>query len=276
MKAGLTASLALALAIPFRGRRGGSAARRFSRWWRRCRMVWRRATADWAMRVTALTNSILRVRIAPRGAFSRRMRAGLFRLSLRRRAGRRSRHPRRLCNGGAPRFASIPWTLRLTVTDAAGKVLIDDAAAAGRHRMAGASRLEKDPAARRAHLTAWATRPAASTAAARASSTGTPTPGVFQRDTDPIYKSIPFYIGSSSSGCVYGLFLDNSWRSWFDFGHRDAGTIEIGSEERADRLLCDRGTHRSRYRPPLHRPDQQGAVAALSGRSATSSPATAT
>jgi alpha-glucosidase len=52
----------------------------------------------------------------------------------------------------------------------------------------------------------------------------------FQRDTDPIYKSIPFYIASGGPGGAYGLFFDNTWRSWFDFGHRDAGTIEIGAD----------------------------------------------
>ena len=52
----------------------------------------------------------------------------------------------------------------------------------------------------------------------------------FQRDTDPIYKSIPFYIGAGGDGRAYGLFLDNTWRSWFDFGHRDAGIIEIGAD----------------------------------------------
>ncbi|HVU29916.1 MAG TPA: TIM-barrel domain-containing protein, partial [Sphingomicrobium sp.] len=51
----------------------------------------------------------------------------------------------------------------------------------------------------------------------------------FQRDTDPIYKSIPFYIATGADGGAYGLFLDNSWRSWFDFGHRNAARIEIGS-----------------------------------------------
>src|SRR5438270_1671999 len=52
----------------------------------------------------------------------------------------------------------------------------------------------------------------------------------FQRDTDPIYKSIPFYIAAGGDGGAYGLFVDNTWRSWFDFGHRDAGAIEIGAE----------------------------------------------
>lgn len=51
----------------------------------------------------------------------------------------------------------------------------------------------------------------------------------FQRDTDPIYKSIPFYIATGAEAGAYGLFLDNSWRSWFDFGHRDDATIEMGA-----------------------------------------------
>src|SRR5262249_54071577 len=31
----------------------------------------------------------------------------------------------------------------------------------------------------------------------------------FQRDTDPIYKSIPFYLATGADGGAYGLFLDN-------------------------------------------------------------------
>jgi alpha-glucosidase len=52
----------------------------------------------------------------------------------------------------------------------------------------------------------------------------------FQRDTDPIYKSIPFYIATGGPGGAYGLFLDTSWRSWFDFGHREADTLSIGAD----------------------------------------------
>lgn len=46
--------------------------------------------------------------------------------------------------------------------------------------------------------------------------------------TDPIYKSIPFFIGMGKNGS-YGLFLDNSWRTTFDFGHRDPNAIEISA-----------------------------------------------
>jgi alpha-glucosidase len=47
--------------------------------------------------------------------------------------------------------------------------------------------------------------------------------------TDPIYKSIPFFIGLGGPGGSYGLFLDNNWRSTFDFGHRTDGTLAISA-----------------------------------------------
>ncbi|HTT55691.1 MAG TPA: TIM-barrel domain-containing protein [Opitutaceae bacterium] len=43
------------------------------------------------------------------------------------------------------------------------------------------------------------------------------TPG-YVAGTDPIYQSVPFYLGLAD-GAAYGLFFDNSWRSTFDFGH---------------------------------------------------------
>lgn len=43
------------------------------------------------------------------------------------------------------------------------------------------------------------------------------TPG-YVEGTDPIYQSIPFYLGVDR-GRAYGIFYDNSYRSTFDFGH---------------------------------------------------------
>jgi alpha-glucosidase len=58
---------------------------------------------------------------------------------------------------------------------------------------------------------------------------------LWNRDTavgetvDPIYKSIPFFL-ATGSGRSYGLFLDNTWRTWFDFGKRYADAYSFGSE----------------------------------------------
>jgi alpha-glucosidase len=52
----------------------------------------------------------------------------------------------------------------------------------------------------------------------------------FAATTDPIYKTIPFFISTGGAGGAYGVLLDNTWRTWFDFGHRMADRLEIGAE----------------------------------------------
>ncbi|MEM6830764.1 MAG: TIM-barrel domain-containing protein, partial [Bacteroidota bacterium] len=39
----------------------------------------------------------------------------------------------------------------------------------------------------------------------------------YGNETDPVYKNIPFYLGQIEKAS-YGIFLDNSFRSYFDFG----------------------------------------------------------
>jgi alpha-glucosidase len=51
----------------------------------------------------------------------------------------------------------------------------------------------------------------------------------FQESTDPIYKSIPFFL-SLRAGRSYGLLLDNTWRSGFDFGKEVRDEYSFGSE----------------------------------------------
>ncbi len=53
----------------------------------------------------------------------------------------------------------------------------------------------------------------------------------FVSGQDPIYRSIPFFIGVGGDGGSYGLLLDNSWRACFDFGQRDPDTIEMSAPD---------------------------------------------
>ena len=48
-------------------------------------------------------------------------------------------------------------------------------------------------------------------------------------NTDPLYKNIPFYIGMHRGG-TYGLFLDNTFRSNFDFGADQPNRIVFGAD----------------------------------------------
>ncbi|MDB4979379.1 MAG: alpha-glucosidase, partial [Myxococcales bacterium] len=51
----------------------------------------------------------------------------------------------------------------------------------------------------------------------------------WQESTDPLYKTIPFFIGLRH-GRAYGLFVDDTWRSWFDFGKAARDAYSFGAE----------------------------------------------
>jgi alpha-glucosidase len=115
--------------------------------------------------------------------------------------------------------------LRLTVRDQQGKILLEDGAPM---RFEGSSfRIVESmpadehffglgdktgPLDRRGHAyTMW------NTDAYR-----------FQESTDPIYKSIPFFM-TYRAGVATGVFLDNTWRSSFDFGKRSPSSYSFGA-----------------------------------------------
>jgi alpha-glucosidase len=51
----------------------------------------------------------------------------------------------------------------------------------------------------------------------------------WQESTDPLYKSIPFFI-TFRKGVSAGVFLDNTWRTSFDFNKEYRGGYSFGSE----------------------------------------------
>jgi alpha-glucosidase len=50
----------------------------------------------------------------------------------------------------------------------------------------------------------------------------------FQESTDPIYKSIPFFL-AVRHGHAIGVLLDNTWRTSFDFGQVNQGVYSFGA-----------------------------------------------
>jgi alpha-glucosidase len=54
------------------------------------------------------------------------------------------------------------------------------------------------------------------------------TPG-YTEGKDPIYQTVPFYIGLQR-GVAYGIFFDNSYRSYFDFGKSSQQRAWFGAE----------------------------------------------
>ena len=51
----------------------------------------------------------------------------------------------------------------------------------------------------------------------------------WQESTDPLYKSIPFLL-ATLNGSAYGVFLDNTYRSNFDFGKESRDFYSFGSD----------------------------------------------
>lgn len=52
---------------------------------------------------------------------------------------------------------------------------------------------------------------------------------LFQESTDPIYKSIPFFL-TMRDGRSLGFLLDNTWSTNFDFGMAERGIYSVGAE----------------------------------------------
>jgi alpha-glucosidase len=50
----------------------------------------------------------------------------------------------------------------------------------------------------------------------------------YAEGTDPIYQSIPFYLGWEN-GDAYGLFYDNSYRTFFDFGRHSQEAVDYAA-----------------------------------------------
>ncbi|MES2386667.1 MAG: glycoside hydrolase family 31 protein [Bacteroidota bacterium] len=51
----------------------------------------------------------------------------------------------------------------------------------------------------------------------------------FERNTDPLYRNIPFYMGLHQ-GISYGIFYDNTFKSHFDFGLENANDVSYWVE----------------------------------------------
>lgn len=177
------------------------------------------------LRVTALTPEILRVRIAPKGGFTE---DASWAVPAAVRAKRAAITP--LADGFETTALSIhvdPATLRLTITDKAGKVIAADAADPLKLGGTGFTLGKALPVGEHYYALGDKTGPfdrrGASYVNWNIDAWG------YDGTTDPLYKSIPFTLSVGGAGGAYGIFLDSSWRSWFDFGHREDGVLAIGA-----------------------------------------------
>ena len=119
----------------------------------------------------------------------------------------------------------IDEQLRLTVSDLAGNVLQQDAAPVrwdGTQFTLSKKRTPSD------HFFGLGDKPGPLDRAGEAFTMWNTDSFAWQESTDPIYKSIPFFI-QLSQGRAVGIFLDNTWRTNFDFGRANPAEYTFGA-----------------------------------------------
>jgi alpha-glucosidase len=178
------------------------------------------------IRVDAITDSVLRVRISRNGKFAEDASWAVPA------AVRHQKTSVTLATNGletALLAANVdPRTLGLTVSNSNGQTILADASASVSFNGDAFTLRKSMPVGERYYGLGDKTGPFDRRGASYVNWT-TDAWG-FDRGTDPIYKSIPFFVSTGGPGGAYGLFLDNTSRSWFDFGHRDQNVLQIGAD----------------------------------------------
>jgi alpha-glucosidase len=180
------------------------------------------------MRVTALTDQIVRVRVARDGKLPE---DSSWAVLPEVRAQRAAIAP--TANGfvtGAIRIAVDPATLALTVSDLSGKPIVTDAAEPISFDGRAFTLRKQLPAGERIYGLGDKTGGKLDRRGKSYVDWTTDSYG-FDSSTDPIYKSIPFFVSVGGAGGSYGILLDNSWRTFFDFGHATADTLAMGGPD---------------------------------------------
>ncbi|MGI4948197.1 MAG: TIM-barrel domain-containing protein [Janthinobacterium lividum] len=177
------------------------------------------------MRVTALTDAILRVRVARHGVLAEDASWAVP-------AAVRAQHVRVTSAHDGFSTALVRVRVedgRLIVTDAAGRVIsadaIDPVSLDGRSFTLRKTIPQSEHYFGLGDKTGGLDRRGKSFVDWNTDAFG------FGTGDDPIYKSVPFFVAAGGPGGSYGLFLDNTWRTWFDFGHRAENVLEMGGPD---------------------------------------------
>jgi alpha-glucosidase len=187
-------------------------------------------SGSWFMRVTALTDDILRVRAAAAKdlpedaswAVPGEMRGRSVHVTVKQNAEGVDFKTATL----AVRIERSP--LRLIVSDFAGHVISADAPTRALEAVDNGFLLRKE-LTQKEHIFGLGDKTGPLDRRGQAFTLWNTDAYRFQESTDPLYKSIPFFLSAGGPGGSYGILLDNTWRSWFDFGKQDPQTLVFGA-----------------------------------------------
>lgn len=180
------------------------------------------------MRITALTDQIVRVRIARDGV---RPEDASWAVLPEMRTHHVAATP--VTNGfatGAIRVAVDPSSLALTVTDLSGKIISGDTDAPISLKGSTFALHKNLPPGEHIYGLGDKTGGTLDRRGKSYVDWNTDAYG-FDSSTDPIYKSVPFFVSVGGAGGSYGILLDNSWRTFFDFGHAVPNELSMGGPD---------------------------------------------
>ena len=187
-------------------------------------------SGPWTLRVTALADDILRVRAAANGALPEDA-SWAVADDMR----HRSVHVNLKQNADGAEFSTAALAvrierspLRIIVSDLKGHVITADKPTAA-FEQNGDGFLLRKYLSEKEHIFGLGDKTGPLDRRGQAFTLWNTDAYRFQESTDPLYKSIPFFVSAGGSGGSYGILLDNTWRSWFDFGKQDAQTLSFGS-----------------------------------------------
>ncbi len=181
-------------------------------------------TRDQVMQITALRDDVLRVRVWLKGREPEDASWAVLPTAL---------HSTASVSSEAHGFAtgklrvSVNADLALTVSDLAGVVLQQDAESIvrrdNRFRVFKQSTVED-------HFFGLGDKPGPLDRAGEAFTMWNTDHFGWQESTDPIYKSIPFFL-QMREGRTLGVLLNNTFRSFFDFGRENPHEYSFGAED---------------------------------------------
>ncbi len=183
------------------------------------------------VRITQIYNGVIRVRVAPNGRFPKNISWALAEMPLNYISGPVQIHD------GKNEVKITAGTVNVTITKS--PLLIDFSDASGNVLLADEPSLPMAWNGPRVHI--WKKMPADENYYGlgdkagpmnrrnRAFTNWNTDEFGWQESSDPLYKTIPFFIGLRK-GVAYGVFFDNTYRSVFDFGKESRDYFSFGAE----------------------------------------------
>jgi alpha-glucosidase len=183
-----------------------------------------------AMRITALRDDILRVRVSQDGTFGPE---DSWAVTPELKTSHAEVHP--FGGSGGTGFSTAALVvrvekspLRLVIEDKDERVLSEDAVEYPAAFTGTAFRVTKKSPVDE-HYYGLGDKPGALDRRGRAFSMWNTDAYGWQESSNELYKDIPFFL-ALRKGVSYGIFLDNTWRSSFDFDVADKNAISFGAE----------------------------------------------